>query len=115
MATQQSNRPVALVDEKVNFAFDMRPKLQNGELITGDPLVEELAGTSDLTISNIARNSAATIEVLNEDVPIDMGVTCHILGWVAGKVYRIKVTVVTDASVPATRIDIFDVPSESSS
>lgn len=114
MATAQSNSPVALVDEEINSAFDMRPKLQNGELITGTPTIEELV-TTDLTITGQARNSAGTVEILKEDVPVDSAALCHIVGWVAGKVYRIKVTVVTDASDPATRIDIFDIPSQSSS
>lgn len=116
MARQQSKRPVVLVGEEANFAFDMRPKLQNGELITGTPTVVELTGTGDdLTITNKVRNSTATVDVENDDVPIDMAVTCFITGWVAGKVYRLLVTVVTDAPDPATRKDIFHVPSKSSS
>lgn len=111
-STAAAQRPIALVGEKPNFAADMRPKLQNGELITGTPTVTDIDGTGDLTITSISRNNSATIECVNDTVPIDSAVKFHVEGFIADKVYNLMVTIVTDAG--ATRKQKIILPSEAS-
>lgn len=89
------------VGEDFNDTVDIEGLLKGTELATGTPLVVEV-NTSDLAISNKAINTAEqTVE--GRPVAIGEGVDFTISGFVTG-VYRLKITITTNASDPATRI-----------
>ena len=101
MANVAAQRPCVIVDEKLNFAIDMRPLLRSGELLTGTPDIIEEGGT-DLTFSSESRNVVVE-EILLEDVPVDQAVLFHAVGFVAAKVYSLLITVTTNATPTPTR------------
>jgi len=83
------------------FDFANHPEIVSGESLTGSPTVEELGGTSDLTIDTIAISGDK--------------VTCNIAGGLATsqtaanpstwrKDYPIRCTAETDSSPPHTVI-----------
>ena len=89
------------VGEGFNDTIDIEGLLKGSELATGTPLVIEV-NTSDLTITNKAVNTAnQTVE--GRTVLPGEGIDFTISGFVSGE-YRLKITITTDATPPATRI-----------
>ena len=89
--------------EERNIAIDLRGKLEVDELLIGTPTVEEIT-TSDLSLSNEAVSSSElTIE--DDLVPVGQAVQFKVTGGVAGKRYKIRVTVNTNANPAQTLIE----------
>ena len=88
--------------DEITPAFGFAELLQPGELIDGTPTVAEV-GSSDLTISNVAKNTVAMV-VEGADHAISEAVTMKITGGTIKKTYDLKVTIVTDATVPNTYV-----------
>lgn len=90
------------VSEIRNGAVSFVGKLDSGELLTGTPTVVEVT-TSDLTISNVAVNTAAlTINGLS--VAIGQAVQFKVVGGIADTVYTLRTTAITDATPSQTLI-----------
>lgn len=84
-----------------NFAITYRHVL-DGEAIASATAVE--VGSSDLTIGSVGASEAAK-EINGEQVPAGQAVVGRVSGGEAGRKYRIRVTVVTDAEAPQTFVD----------
>ena len=96
-------RPVAGVGETNNLSVSFVGVLDSGELLTGTPTATEVT-SSDLTISNVAVNTAAL--VINDiTVAIGKAVQCKVVGQLAASVlYTIKITAATDSTPAQTKI-----------
>ena len=84
------------------FTVSMTEKLASGELLTGTPTVTEV-GSSDLTISGEALNTEETVIAGGLSL-VSEAVVFTVSGGVAGRTYRIQITVGTDADTPQTLI-----------
>jgi len=91
-------RPVAAEGEYNNFAVSFIGVLDDGELLTGTPTVEE-QDTSDLTI--VCETVSTTVLTINGvSVPAGKAVQFRVDGQlVANSIYTLKITVNTN-SVP---------------
>ena len=86
-----------------NHAVSFAAVLDEGELLTGTPTVEEVT-TSDLTITNKALNTVA-LTINNQSVAIGMAVQFRVSGQlVTGSPYTIKITVGTDSTPAQTKV-----------
>jgi hypothetical protein len=101
-STNASQRPRARVGDEKNQRVSFAKELDDGELLTGTPLVVEQT-TSDLTITNIAV-SIAQLTIKGVATAIGEAVQFHSTGFQSGVTYNILVTVVTDAT-PAQTIN----------
>jgi hypothetical protein len=92
------------VGETRNIAISFSGKLDDGELLTGTPTLEDCAAPSPavLTFSNVVVNTAAII-INGETVPIGEAVQGKVTATTAGK-YTIKATSDTDSSPAQTLI-----------
>jgi hypothetical protein len=90
------------VTEDRNVAISFVGKLDSGELLTGTPTVVEVT-TSDLTITNVAVNTAA-LTVNGKAVAIGQAIQCQITGGVAGTTYTVRATGASDATPAQTLI-----------
>lgn len=91
------------VSEVRNVAVSFSGKLDDGELLTGTPVVTDANSPSpaELTFSNEAVNtSAKTINGIS--VPIGEAVQFKVAGGTAGKTYNINIVVTTDATPAQT-------------
>ena len=108
--------PYKSVSEARAVSIDYTDLLDSGEVLAGTPTVVEV-GSSDLTLSNKARNSSGAVTILGDSVAVNSAVQFHVAsGGVAGKRYTIKVTVSTNASTAQTFVDLvrLDVRSDES-
>ncbi len=74
--------------------------LDSGELLTGTPTIVEVTST-DLTLGNKAVSTAA-LTIKGESFATGEAVQFSVSGQSAGTVYRIRITVGTDATVART-------------
>ncbi len=81
-------------------AVSFLDKLRSGELLTGTPTAAEV-GTSDLTLTNVANNSAA-LTIDGRAVAIAQAVQFKIVGGTASTAYTILVTATSDSSPAQT-------------
>ena len=97
-------RPELAVGETRNGAYSFKGELDAGELLTGTPTATEVT-SSDLTITNVAVNTA-TLEV-SKDLLVIAGqaVQYKVIGHLAGKEYKVKITATTDATPAQTLIE----------
>ena len=96
-------RPVATVGETNLFSVSLAGVLDSGELATGTPTVTEVT-SSDLTISNVAVNTAAlTINDISvvSGKAVQFKVIDHV---VANSPYKLKITFSTDSTPAQTKI-----------
>lgn len=101
MAKQLDQVPVISEGDVEMLAVDFTDWLDSGELLTGTPTVAEQT-TSDLTISNVAVNTAA-LTVLGNTVAIGAGVQAKVIGQLAATgEYSVLITASTDASPART-------------
>ena len=82
-------------------AIDFQDDLDEGELLTGTPSVDELY-TSGLTITNKVVNTS-TIEVKGRDCDAGTAVQFLVQGQTSGSSYRVQIKATTD-STPAQTI-----------
>ena len=73
-----------------------------GELLTGTPTATEL-DSSDLTISNVGRNTQ-TVRILGKNVVTNKAVVFKVIGQKEDKEYRIRVSAVTDSTPARTLV-----------
>lgn len=97
-----TDRRFKTVSEARNVAVDFYNMLDTGELLTGTPTVEEIT-TSALTLANKAINST-TQNVNGASRAAGQVVTFKVTGGSAGVLYKIKITVSTDATPAQTFI-----------
>lgn len=90
--------PVISVADVEVFAIDYTDVLDAAELLTGTPTVTEVT-TTDLTISNVAINTAA-LTILDKSVSIGKAVQFKIINQKVNTTYTLLVTVGT-TSTPA--------------
>lgn len=84
-------------------------RLSAGELLTGTPSVVEI-GTADLTVSNVAVNTAA-LTIDGQAVAVGQAVQCLVTGFDGKTLYKLRVTCGTD-STPAQQLQgIIEIPS----
>ena len=102
MASYRPDRLFKTVAEIRNAKVNLSSELDTGELFTGTPLVVE-EKTSDLTITNKVVN-VAEITIERVTVAIGNAVQFKITGGVAGQLYRIRITAITDSSPAQTVI-----------
>ena len=98
LAPQRNTKTVL---EVRNTAVSFSGKLDDGELLTGTPVVTEIDASSPqaLTFSNVAISTA--IKTINDiSTPIGEAVQFSVSGGVANAVYVIKIACGTD-STPA--------------
>lgn len=93
-----------------NIAVDFQDQLDDGELLTGTPTVEQV-GTSDLTLSDEAVNTAA-LNILGRAVAIGQAAQFSVSGAAAGVTYTLRVTCGTDASPAQTLVVVLTIPCE---
>lgn len=87
------------VSEVRNSAFDFTDALDDEELLTGTPTVEDPAG--GLTIDNVRVNTAA-IEILGVEVAVGKAVQWRVSGGTAGVTYTLDIEADTDATPAQT-------------
>lgn len=90
-----------LVSEDRNSAVSFVGVLDVGELLTGVPLVDEVA-SNDLTITNKAINTVA-LTINKKAVIIGRAVQYKVTGGLAGVEYILRLTATTDAT-PAQKV-----------
>lgn len=95
-------RPVVSAGDVEMVGIDYTDWLDSGELLTGTPTVAEVT-TTDLTLSNKAVNSTA-VTILGTSVAVGKAVQFKMSGQSAGKTYRVRVTVSTDATPARTAV-----------
>ena len=96
-------RPVAVVGETNNFSVSFAGRLDSGEVMTGTPTAVEQT-SSDLTISNVAVNTAA-LTINDISVAIGNAVQFKVLGQlVANTPYTVKITAGTDSTPAQTKV-----------
>ena len=96
MAIVLLERPYVSEGATRRCAVDFTDDLRDSELLTGTPTAAEQT-TSDLTISDVQRNTAA-ITIKGVSVAIDNAVTFLVSGQNAGTEYTVRVTCGTDAT-----------------
>lgn len=87
------------VSEVRNTAVSFSGKLDDGELLTGIPIVTEVNALSppDLTFTNIAVST--TVLAINDlSVPVGEAVQFSVSGGTANRVYKIQIMCDTDAT-----------------
>ena len=82
-----------------NAAYDFTDALEDGELLTGTPTVEDPA--DGLTIDNVRVNTAA-IEILGVEVAVGKAVQWRVSGGTAGTTYTLDIEADTDATPAQT-------------
>lgn len=102
MAVTAPQRHVKTESEVVNVAIDMRGLLDEGELLTGTPTVEEV-DTTDLTIASQAI-SVATLLINGESVAAGQAVQFSVAAGEPDTDYTIRITVTTTSTPAQTRI-----------
>lgn len=100
VGTAPQRQPASVGAER-NAAISYVKDLDEGELLTGIPLVTEDT-TTDLTITN--KSVSTEVLIINgESVPIGGAVQCHITGFVSANFpYTLNVIAVTDSTPPQT-------------
>lgn len=110
MSHTAPQRPDVAVGEVLVYSVSFADRLDDGELLTGTPTVTEV-GTSDLTISN---NVVSTGSLTINDITVITGeaIQFKMIGQLTGVSYRIKMSVVTDASPAQTKIGYVEFDTE---
>lgn len=102
-ANTAPERPVITVGETRNVAVSFVGVLDDGELLTGTPIVTEVA-SSDLTITHQAVNNTART-ISGQRVPAGKAVQFRVSGQQASRSsYTIEIKVNTNASPPQTLV-----------
>lgn len=101
--TRAPQRPHVRVDDLGNFAVSFAKELDSGELLTGTPTAVEQT-TSDLTISNVVVNTSAKV-IRGVTTAIGKAVQGHVIGFKVGITYDILVSVDTDATPDAGKMN----------
>lgn len=98
-------RPVSVVGNVEVCSVSVAGQLDSGELATGTPTVVEQT-TSDLTITNVAVNTAA-LTISNKTVIVGNAIQFKVVDQVvANSPYTLKITFATD-STPAQTKNVF--------
>ena len=99
------SKPVVYIPRgsQVIVTYDMTPRLQSGELLTGTPTVTDSDSTGDLTISNKQINTVADAE---NDIEIGKAVQFMIsTSATSCKDYELDISVDTDSTPAQTLAD----------
>ena len=91
-----------LAGEVPNVSVNCTGVLDGAEIITGTPTVLEQE-TADLTIDNKVTNSSAIV-IKGVTVAIGQAIKFRAAGFVAGRSYRVRLTMTTNSTPAATRI-----------
>lgn len=100
MAITLDGIPVVSVGDVEVFSIGYSDWLETGELLTGTPTVTEVT-TSDLTISNKVVSTTA-LTILRQSIPASEAVQFTVSGQQASMVYKIRISVSTDATPART-------------
>lgn len=95
MANLAPQRHTKTASEVRNVSIDMQGLLDDGELLTGTPIIVEVT-TSHLTITNKAVSSEA-LTINGADCAAGKALQCTIAGGNAGHTYAVRFTVTTEA------------------
>jgi len=97
-----SQTPACAVGDERNGAVSFAGQLDDGEVLTGTPVVADADDTGDLTISNATVNTSEIV-VNNRDVAVGEAVQFFVSGMTDTK-YTLKITVSTDSSPAQTLV-----------
>jgi hypothetical protein len=101
--TESPDRPHAATGETNNISVDFTDVLDSGELLTGTPTIVE-QDTSDLTITNVAVNTAA-LTINSRTVAIGMAIQGAVSGQTTtNSPYTLTVTASTDSTPAQTKV-----------
>ena len=100
MVATLPQRPSFSAGDSEVVSIDYQDLLDAGELLTGTPTVVEPT-TTGLTLGNKAVNTTE-LRILGRNVAVGEAVQFTVSGQTANTLYRIRVTVSTDATTPRT-------------